>query len=392
MKTILLISRCPPYPIHLGDRLIIWHLARELSQRGYTIDLLALYNQEDDPNMISEYQPFFRHIELYREIKRSGFDYLRRLIRPSARFPQEAQWSFTPDMWVAIEAYLQRYDYDVVQCFGGVSVYEFHALFSHKPTVITPYESYTLYLERVIQQGGWGTRLSLPIVRRFEQLMFTPYDRTVVIAQPDKDSLLSIQPQLNIDVISNGIDLNTFQLQDTPRDPNTLLFVGNYEYPPNLDAVKLLVEQILPRVRQQIPDATLKLVGNKPPDWMRDLANDHIEVTGRVPDVKPYLAQGTVFVCPLRIGAGLKNKVLEALAMGIPVVATPLSVDGIRVTHGESAWVADVDSIADSVIQVMRDPLLQQTLSQNGRILIEAEYSWAHTASQYEALYDEIQK
>ena len=392
MKTILLISRCPPYPIHLGDRLIIWHLARELSQRGYTIDLLALYNHDDDPHMISEYRPFFRHIELYREGKRRRLNYLYRLIRPSARFPQEAQGSFMPEMWTAIQAYVQRYDYDVVQCFGGVSVYEFHPLFAHKPTVITPYESYTLYLARAVQQGAWGAGLNLPLVRRFEQWMFTPYDRTVVIAQPDKECLLSLQPQLNIDVIANGIDLNIFQLQDIARDPHTLLFVGNYEYPPNLDAVKLLVERVLPRVRQQIPEAKLQLVGNKPPGWMQDLANDTIEVTGRVPDVKPYLARATVFVCPLRIGAGLKNKVLEALAMGVPVVATPLSVDGIRVIQGQSAWIADVDSIADGVIQVMRDSSLQQTLSKNGRVLIETEYSWAQTASQYEALYDAIQQ
>lgn len=390
MKTILLISRCPPYPIHLGDRLIIWHLARELSQRGYTIDLLALYNSDDDPDAITEYQHYFRHIELFREIKRSEFDYLRRIFRPSARFPQEAQWSFTPDLWVAIAAYLQRYDYDIVQCFGGISVYEFHHLISSKPTVITPYESYALYLQRAIQQGAWSARLSLPIVRGFESWMFTPYDRTVVIAQPDKDCLLSIQPQLKIDVIPNGIDLDTFQLQDGTREPYTLLFVGNYEYPPNLDAVKLLVEQILPQVRQQIPEAKLKLVGNKPPDWMKNLANDYIEVTGRVPDVKPYLAEATVFVCPLRIGAGLKNKVLEALAMGIPVVATPLSVDGIRVNHRESAWIADVDQIVHGVLQVMRESSLQQTLSKNGRALIEAEYSWAHTASQYEALYETV--
>ena len=390
MKTILLISRCPPYPIHLGDRLIIWHLARELSQRGYTIDLLALYNNDDDPDAITEYKSFFRHIELFRETKRSAIDYLQRLLRPSTRFPQEAQSSFTPDLWVAIETYLKRYDYDVVQCFGGISVYEFHHPIRSKPTVITPYESYTLYLQRAIQQGAWGARLSLPIARRFEEWMFTPYDRTVVIAQPDKDCLLSIQPQLNIDVIPNGIDLNTFQLQDTTRDPHTLLFVGNYEYAPNLDAVKLLVEQILPRVRQEIPEAKLKLVGNKPPDWMQNFASDHIEVTGRVPDVKPYLAQATVFVCPLRIGAGLKNKVLEALAMGVPVIATPLSVDGIHVTHGKSAWITNVNHMADSVIQVIRDTSLQQTLSQNGRTLIESEYSWAHTASQYEALYDEL--
>jgi len=390
MKTILLISRCPPYPIHYGDRLIIWHLARELSARGYTIDLLALYNQPDDPNNITEYASYFRHVELYREIYRSGFDYLRRLLKPSARFPASAQYSFTPDMWYAINAYLDRYDYDVVHCFGGVSVYEFHPLFAHKPNLITPYESYTLYLQRSIEQGRFTSRVSLPIVRRFERWMFTPYDRTVVIAEPDKDTLQEIQPQLDIDVIPNGIDLSAFQLQDTPRSPHTLLFVGNYEYPPNQDAVRLLVEQILPRVRQMIPDASLQLVGNNPPDWMREMESDYIEITGRVPDVQPYLAGATVFVCPLRIGAGLKNKVLEALAMGIPVVATPLSVDGIDVTHRESAWVTDVEGIAEGVLTVLNDVDLQQTLSRNGRELVEAQYSWASTADKYEALYDRL--
>ncbi len=386
----MLISRCPPYPIHLGDRLIIWHLARELSQRGYTIDLLALYNQDEDRDSLPAYQQYFRHVELYREIYRSPYDYLRRLLQPASRFPKTAQWSFTPDMWVAIQAYLQRYDYDVVQVFGGISVYEFHPLFADKPNVITPYESYALYLQRAIQNGHLPSRLSLPIAKQFESWMFTAYDRTVVIAEPDKDTLEAIQPKLDIDVISNGIDLDSFQIQDRPRDTKTLLFVGNYEYPPNQDAVRVLVNEILPRVRQAIPDVKLMLVGNKPPDWMQALANDYITVTGRVPDVQPYLAQGTVFVCPLRIGAGLKNKVLEALAMGIPVVATPVSVDGIHVEHGESAWIADVDHIAEGVIELIQTPSLQSTLSQKGRVLIEAEYSWAGVTDQYEQLYDEL--
>ena len=390
MRTILLISRCPPYPIHLGDRLIIWHLARELSQRGYQIDLLALYDQADDPEQVSTYQPYFRHIELIAETKRGTFDYLRRLALPSARFPQTADASFSPKLWVKVDAYLQDYDYDVVHCFGGISVYEFYELFRDKPSVITPYESYALYLQRLIQQGDWLARLNFSIASRFERWMFTPYDRTVVIAQPDKDMLLSLQPKLDIDVIPNGIDLDSFQLQDVSRDTKTLLFVGNYEYQPNLDAVKLLVERILPEVRRQIPDIKLKLVGNNPPEWMRNLADHYIEVTGYVADVKIYLAEGTIFVCPLRIGAGLKNKVLEALAMGIPVVATPLSLDGIDVKHGESAWIANVDKIAEGVIHVLQNPALQATLSQNGRELVEAEYSWAQTASRYEALYDEV--
>ena len=123
---------------------------------------------------------------------------------------------------------------------------------------------------------------------------------------------------------------------------------------------------------------------------MRALSSDQIKVTGHVPDVKPYLEQASVFVCPLRVGAGLKNKILEALAMGIPVVATPLSVDGIAVRNGESAIVTAVDDIGQKTIELLNDSDLRERLSRNGRALIEARYSWEKTASSYEALYKEI--
>ncbi|MCY3865154.1 MAG: glycosyltransferase family 4 protein [Chloroflexi bacterium] len=390
MKTVLLISRCPPYPIHLGDRLIIWHLARELSRRGYTIDLLALYDRADDPSLIAEYEAFFRHIELIPEARRGNGGYVRRLLLPSARFPASAEGCFSPALWRTIDQYLSRHDYDLVHCFGAVSVYEFHPLFARLPNVITPYESHALYLESAARQGQLRARLRLPFARRFESFMFTPYDRTVVISAADRAMLRQLQPALHIDVIANGIELERFQPSHRGRDAGTLLFVGNYEYPPNQDAVRVLVEQALPELRRTIPQARLQLVGLNPPDWMRALANDQIEVTGSVPDVRPYLAQATVFVCPLRIGAGLKNKVLEALAMGIPVVATPLSVDGIQVRHGESAIVAPVDRIAEETARLLRDDALRERLSRNGRALVEAQYSWERTADSYERLYDEI--
>ena len=390
MKSILLISRCPPYPLHLGDRLIIWHLARELSRRGYSIDLLALYDREDDPPQQSEYQSFFRHIELIPEALRAGTALLRRLINPSARFAASSEMSFCPALWRTIDEYLNRYDYDLVHCFGSVSVYEFHPLVAHMPTVITPYESHALYLQTAARQGQLSARLRLPIVRRYERFMYTPYDRIVVISDADRNLLLSLQRSLSIDVIPNGIELERFQPRQVERDRHTLLFVGNYDYAPNQDAARVLIEKILPQVRERVPDARLQLVGVNPPDWMRALADEQIEVTGGVPDVTPYLAGAAVFVCPLRIGAGLKNKVLEALAMGIPVVATPLSVDGINVQNGESAIVAPVAEIAEKTIQLLNDDSLRERLSAKGRELIEAEYSWERTASSYERLYDEI--
>ncbi|MYD09896.1 MAG: glycosyltransferase [Chloroflexi bacterium] len=390
MKTILLVSRCPPYPLHLGDRLIIWHLSRELSQRGYVIDLLALYNRDEDLEQVDSYRAFFRHIELFQEPARDSLAYLRRLIDRSARFAASAERSFCPDLWRAIADRLDGYEYDLVHCFGSVSVYEYFPLFAGRPNVITPYESHALYLQSAAAQGDWRARLRLPLVRRFERFMFAPFDRTVVISAADRDLLLGLQPALNIEVIPNGIELSRFRPQELARDPCTLLFVGNYEYAPNQDAARVLAEQVLPHVRQARPEARLQLVGANPPAWLRALESDAIEVSGRVPDVAPYLARATVFVCPLRVGAGLKNKVLEALAMGIPVVATPLSLDGINARPGESALVAEADDIAAATIDLLGDQGLRERLSRGGRALIESQYSWARTASSYERLYDEI--
>ena len=114
MKTILLISRCPPYPLHLGDRLIVWHLARELSARGHKIDLLALCDREDDPQRVEQYRAYFRHIELIPETRRTGEAYLRRLLDPSARFAKSADMSFCPQLWRSIADHLSNYDYDIV--------------------------------------------------------------------------------------------------------------------------------------------------------------------------------------------------------------------------------------------------------------------------------------
>ncbi len=390
MKTILLISRCPPYPLHLGDRLIIWHLARELSGRGHTIDLLALYDRDDDPQWIAAYRDVFRHIELIRETRRGGEAYLQRLFDPSKRFARNADISFNPDLWTAVERYLRSHDYDVAHCFGSVSVYEYHPLFADKPNLITPYESHALFLQSAARQGQLSAALRLPIVRRFERFMYSPYDRTVVIAEKDRDMLLSLQPQLAVDVIPNGIELAQFPWQGEDRDDGTLLFVGNFEYRPNQDAARLLIERIMPEIWRQMPGAQLQLVGNDPPEWMLNLADSRILVTGRVPEVQPFLARATAFVCPLRMGAGQKNKALEALAMGIPLVATPLSVDGINVEHGQSAIIAEAKDIAAAALHVLRDQELRRRLSLRGRELVETEYTWQKAAASYERLYDEL--
>ena len=386
---ILLISRCPPYPLHFGDRLIIWHLARELSQRGYQLDLLALTQHDSDKQEIDTYASFFGEVQLFPERKRTQWMYLKRLI--GAHYPADSISAWQSDMWQAIETRLAQENYDLVHLFGGVHVYEFANLLKDIPTVITPYESYSLYLKRAFQQEqSLSVWLSRQITRQFESWMFSPYDCTVVLTEEDKSELLSINPALSVDVIPNGIDLDDFQADERERDTATLLFVGNYEYPPNHDSALLLAREIFPQILEALPETKLLLVGNAPSEEIQGYASEHIIVTGRVPRVQDYLASATVFICPLRVGAGIKNKVLEALAMGIPTIATPLSMEGIHAVDGQHVLIAETDKIAQTTIALLKNRDLQKKLSDNARPLIEADYSWQGVANQYESIYRKL--
>lgn len=396
-KRILFISRCPPWPLYLGDRLILYHLGRELSLRHHELDLLAFANRPEDWHEQDHYDMDFRHVELFPEPPRSQLSYLQRMLLPSARFPRTAEQSWSPAIWRAIQARLATEKYDVVHLFGGIQVYEFRHALGNIPTVITPYESYSLYLCRQLKAANRdftqhaALRAQHFLARQFEHFMFTPYGRTVVLSDRDQAEMQGINPALRIEVIPNGVDTYEFRPRPTRRIP-ALLFVGNYEYPPNVDAARRLARDIFPMVQAKIPDAHLWLVGNAPTPEMQALASDSIRVTGRVPDVRPYLARAGAFVSPLRLGAGIKNKVLEALAMGCPVVATPLSVDGIGVTDGHDALIADGDALTQAIIRVLGDSDLQKTMSANGRKLIESRYSWDHVAESYLNLYEQVSR
>lgn len=385
---VLMISRCPPYPIHLGDRLIIYHLARDLRQHGVQIDLLAFANTPADWQINwADTAPYFNQVTLIPEPRRGAAAYLRRALLPGQRFPQSAAQAWSPAMWQAIQEHRARASYTLAHLFGGVQVYEFWQAVADLPTVIVPYESYSLYLRRM---PGLAARIRRRLAQNFESWMFAPYARTVVVSERDRAELLALNPALPVEVISNGVDLDYFQPQNTPREAAALLFTGNYDYAPNVDAALYLATRVLPQVQKFVPSVKLWLVGNAPPPALQALASEAVIVTGRVPDVRPYLARAAVFVSPLRQGAGIKNKVLEALAMGLPVVATPISVDGIHVTHGHDALVADEHHLVQAVLTLLHDEDLRQKLSTNGRVLIYNQYSWARIAGLYAALYASV--
>jgi glycosyltransferase involved in cell wall biosynthesis len=147
----------------------------------------------------------------------------------------------------------------------------------------------------------------------------------------------------------------------------------------------VLVREVLPRVVNRVPDARVVLVGRNPGDAVHALASERVEVTGTVDDVRPYLARATVFACPMRLGSGIKNKILQAWSMGRPVVATPESLGGLNAKDGFNILVrSDSNAFAEAVIELILDPRRSTLLGAEGRDTAEREYSWQFRAKQLE--------
>ncbi|WP_119065524.1 glycosyltransferase [Aggregatilinea lenta] len=392
---LLLISRCPPFPLHLGDRLIPYHIARELAARGHRIDLLAFYQQPEDLADVPRYRHLFNSVTLLREPHRSLLDYQRRS-NPKARFPRRADQSWSPEMWDAIQHALQTRPYDAAHLFGGIHVYEYRELARQLPNVIVPYESYSLWLDRAIAQERRPVpravlRLRRIMARRFESWMFDGYDRVVVLTDDDAQALKALNSQTPTVVIPNGVDLDYFSPTGYEPKDSALLFTGNYDYAPNVDAALRLVRDIFPRVKRAVPRARVVIVGGNPPAALKALASEDVEITGRVPDMRPYFEYSQIFVSPLRMGAGIKNKVLEAMAMGKPVVATPLSCDGIPVVQRRHVMLGiSNEDLVTAIVELVQTPALRRQIAANGRALIEQRFTWRRVAEQYEALYAQV--
>ncbi|MDD0852543.1 glycosyltransferase [Halobacteriovorax sp. GB3] len=190
--------------------------------------------------------------------------------------------------------------------------------------------------------------------------------------------------------IQNGVDIDYFSFNHNPIDKKTITFTGNMNYGPNVDAVLHFSREILPKLWKQIPDLTFYVVGNKPSEEIKSLSkkDNRIVVTGFVEDIREYLKKTSLYISPLRLGAGIKNKVLEAMAIGTPIIASSLSLEGIKTDQIEVAdtddqWVEKIHNFFNS-----NEDSRVRTLA--SRDLIVKEYSWEFVANEYLKEYQKL--
>jgi sugar transferase (PEP-CTERM/EpsH1 system associated) len=185
-------------------------------------------------------------------------------------------------------------------------------------------------------------------------------------------------PGAPVSCVSNGVDLDYYRPVALARDERSLVFTGVMDYFPNVEGVVWFCQEVLPLVRRRAPGVTLTICGARPNAVVRALGRlEGVTVTGRVPDVRPYLGRASVCVVPLRIARGIQNKLLEAMAMGLPTVATPAAFEGVEAESPTHLLVAEEPAeFAQAVVRLLGDAALRRQLGQQARACLEANYCW----------------
>jgi glycosyltransferase involved in cell wall biosynthesis len=237
----------------------------------------------------------------------------------------------------------------------------------------------------------WYIRRQWQKFERFEAWAYSAATRAIAVSPDDARLMESRFGVGDPAVVENGVDTEYFRPQrDVDRDPARLLFLGSLDWRPNLDGVRLLLDDVLPRVRQQVPSATLALVGRHPPDWLRARAHETpgVDLYADVPDVRPSLATCGMLAVPLRIGGGSRLKILEALASGTPVVSTRVGAEGLTLKPGRDLIVTDdVAGMADAIVEGVRRPEVLQDTAEEGRREVLARYDWSLLAERLDEVW-----
>ncbi|MFZ1059027.1 MAG: glycosyltransferase family 4 protein [Candidatus Rokuibacteriota bacterium] len=226
---------------------------------------------------------------------------------------------------------------------------------------------------------------------RWERKYFRHASACLVVSTVDARWLRRFVPGVPVHVVENGVDAEYFRPAGEPEEHPSIIFEGNMSFPPNVDAACYLAREILPLVRQDFPNTRLYLVGRDPDPAVRALEGCAITVTGRVPDVRPYLARAALFVCPMRRGAGIKNKLLQAWAMAKATVATPVACGGLRIAPGENILVArGAKAIACETVRLLSDEGLRRRMGAKARQIVLEHYSWEAKAAELERVLKSV--
>ncbi|MFN2197774.1 MAG: glycosyltransferase [Anaerolineales bacterium] len=391
-----------------------YQLIRGLVAQGHQVTLATLWTSQADIEALDELTA--EGVEVYSCAQPKMRSLMNAAAALPGRTPLQAVYSWQPALAKIIAGLLLERKgkdaFDVVHVEHlrgakyGLYVQELrnqpvYAHIKSLPVIWDSVDSITHLFQQAARQSRkftsrMITRLELPRTASYEQQLALSFERVLVTSPIDREAFSNLYqdrcPDLPIKLLPNGVDLKYFRpgLEDQ-KESDTLVISGKMSYHANVTMVAYLFNKIMPLVWQKNPGVKVWIVGKDPGKNIQQLSKHAgVEVTGTVPDIRPYLQRAAAAVSPIQYGAGIQNKVLEAMACGTAVVCTPLAVSALQAVPGTDLLVADQpESFAESILNLLKNPPLRQQLAASGRAYVEKYHDWNQIAGKLLSIYME---
>ncbi len=373
----MLVSRFP-YPLEKGDKLRAFHQLKELSKH-FDVTLFALTNTKIPPEHLEIVKNYCSEIVVHQQ---NLIQKLSGIIRSSINGnPFQVGYFYSSKGQAKIKSLLKVNTYNQIYC-QLIRMAEYvkneHAI----PKTLDYMDALSAGIQRRVEKQKfykrWLFRSEAKRLKRYESLMFDFFENKTIISPQDRQ-LIMHPSSTKIVCIPNGIDISFFEKISLEKT-HDFVFVGNMSYPPNIEAIVYIVEKLLPK----FPDRTLLISGSSPSKLVKKIAseNTQIELTGWVDDIRNSYARGRIFLAPMMIGTGMQNKLLEAMAIGVPCITTSLANNPIGTKENTEILVASNPVEFQSAINVLlNDANKYAEIQSNARFFVEQNHHWNKTTN-----------
>lgn len=391
MKILFLANRLP-YPPYRGDKLKIYNLAKRLCQQ-HELHLLTFIQNEEDKKYIKDLAQIFKSVHVVSLPKWASA--LHCIAGIWDKKPFQVHYFSSKAMRRQVKKMLATNTFDAIHV-QHLRMAQYLNQQHDIPRILDLPDAFSLYWQRKQAHASnpilkWLEAIEQKRVYQYERIL-ADFNLSLVCSAEDQAYLIDEHHLNNTALLPNGVDTDTFIAKNHDYSHNhTLLFTGNMDYKPNVDAVIYFVSSILPLIQEVFPKLRFIIAGQRPVAKVLALANEHILVTGFVPDMAAQYNEASVVVAPLRFGAGTQNKVLEAMSMGVPVVCSNIGFNGLGIESGEGAIMqTDPVSFASSVIALLSSEIMRESVGSKGIELIQKRYAWDIIAQQLNQYFYQI--
>ena len=381
-----------PYPLFSGGQIRTYNLLKSLSKK-HDIILYSFIRSEKEKQYIPSLKPFCKEVRVF--MKRSPWALNSLLLSGVTFYPLVVCLYLNREVKNAIEQAIRRDQFDLIH---AETFYVMPNIPPNSiPTILVEqtieYLVYKHYTETVqIPPIKWLMQYDVLKIKKWEQTFWKKATRVVAMSEADKSEMLKLVPNISVDLVPNGVNSDFFKIKNhnNKRRQKTVLFVGNFKWLQNREAVKILIEEIWPKIIKEIPDSLLWIVGRSPPKEIIALNSNNIKVSSNILNIQDAYKLADVLLAPIYGPGGTRYKILESMASGLPVVTTSIGIEGLGAHNGKEALIGEnSNDLAKKTIQVLTNPELYKKLVVNARTFVEAHYNWGTISDSLDRIYQE---